>query len=256
MTVRLDKLLSSQGLGSRRDIKRLLRARELRINGSICRDSATSVDPETDILEIDGQPFTVRNFVYLMLNKPDGVITSTEDPGHRTVMDLLTPPWNALSLFPVGRLDKDTEGLLILTNDGPLTHRLTSPKTGVDKTYYAELALPCSPEMIAEYCTKFRDGLVLGNGMVCLPAGIAAATAGIRPSRAAPPEAHRVVIVIQEGKYHQVKKMCRAVGNEVRYLRRIAMGNLALDSSLQEGSWRELTETEIQLLRGAQDGEN
>lgn len=242
MNVRLDKLLSFQGLGTRRDIKRLLRERVFTVNGLVVKDPSFLVDPERDVLMLDSVPFSVRLLVYLMLNKPAGVITSTDDPLHRTVMDLLTPPWSGMNLFPVGRLDLDTEGLLILTNDGPLTHRLTSPKTGVDKTYYAELVQPVSDDTLQTYTERFNAGLVLANGTRCLPASIKRAENSQSVDTA-------VIITIQEGKYHQVKKMCRALGNEVRYLKRIAMGSLVLDSDLAPGSWRELTADEIAVLR-------
>jgi len=242
MNVRLDKLLASQGLGTRRNIKRLLREHNFTVNGVVIRDPSFCVDFQRDVMTLDSVPFLVRTLVYLMLNKPSGVITSTDDPRHRTVMDLLTPPWSSMNLFPVGRLDLDTEGLLILTNDGPLTHRLTSPKTGVNKTYYVTLMQPVSDEMFDEYHSRFATGLILENGTRCLPAGIQ------RDDR---PESgnNTVIITIQEGKYHQVKKMCRAVGNEVCYLKRIAMGRLGLDPELVPGSWRELTKDELTVLR-------
>ena len=242
MNVRLDKLLSSQGLGTRRDIKRLLRERVFTVNGLVVKDPSFLVDPDRDVLMLDSVPFSVRLLVYLMLNKPAGVITSTDDPFYRTVMDLLTPPWSGMNLFPVGRLDIDTEGLLILTNDGPLTHRLTSPKTGVDKTYYTELVQPVSDDMLQTYAERFTAGLVLSNGTRCLPASIKRAENSSSVDTA-------VIITIQEGKYHQVKKMCRSLGNEVRYLKRVSMGRLELDPDLLPGSWRELTADEIAVLR-------
>ncbi|HKL85215.1 MAG TPA: pseudouridine synthase [Treponemataceae bacterium] len=237
-SVRLDKLLSSNGFGSRRDIKRMLRSRRLSVNGTICFDAGTQIQLEKDIIELDGSLISLKTFVYLMLNKPAGVITSTEDPSHKTVIDLLPLPWSAMSLFPVGRLDLDTEGLLLLTNDGPLTHRLTSPKTGVDKTYYARLREPVNEEMFARYSQIFSSGVLFKDGYTCMPAILGRAGE----------EKNAFYLTIQEGKYHQVKKMFRVVDNEVIYLKRISMGSMKLDSSLSPGEWRELTSLELDYL--------
>jgi len=240
MTSRLDKLLASNGFGSRKEIKRLLKDRTLEVNGIRRVDPATDVDPERDTITLDGEALRVMTSVYLMMNKPAGVISSTEDPDHRTVIDVLGEPWSSMALFPIGRLDVDTEGLLVITNDGPLTHRLTSPKTGVDKTYYARLRDPVDDPTLASYRESFRAGIPFRDGHVCLPAKID--RHGDEPDG--------VVVTIQEGKYHQVKKMFFVVGNEVAYLRRESMGNLSLDPSLVPGAYRELTPDELALLRG------
>jgi len=244
MKSRIDKVLAANGYGTRKDVKRILHTRTVAVNGVICRDAATPVDPERDLLELDGVPLRIRTDVYLMMNKRAGVITSTEDPGHDTVMDLLGEPWSKMGLFPVGRLDLDTEGLLILTNDGPLTHRLTSPKTGVDKTYFARLRDPVDDALFARYESRFREDITFRDGYTCLPAAIVRADASEGKT-----ERNEFLLTIQEGKYHQVKKMFRVVGNEVVYLKRVSMGNLALDPALEAGSYRELTEAEVELLR-------
>lgn len=244
MKSRLDKLLADNGWGSRRDIKRILRERAFAVNGVTTTDPACKVDPATDLLTLRGEPVELRFFSYLMLNKCAGVVTSTSDPVNRTVIDLLDPPWSSMSLFPVGRLDVDTEGLLVITNDGPLTHRITSPKSGCEKTYFARLRDPVDDAALAEYRARFRSGITFHDGYTCLPAEIARASEGpASPS-------NEVLVVIREGKYHQVKKMLKVVGNEVVYLKRIAMGRLSLDPSLEPGRYRELTAAEIDLLRG------
>ncbi len=260
MKSRIDKILASNGFGTRKDVKRILHTRTVAVNGVVCRDAGTAVDPETDRIELDGSPIRLRTDIYLMLNKPAGVITSTEDPDHDTVMDLLAEPWSKMGLFPVGRLDIDTEGLLILTNDGPLTHRLTSPKTGVDKTYFVRLRDPVDDALFADYGARFRDDITFRDGYTCLPAKIA--RAGVEsPGAAVGADAEHAerscfLLTIQEGKYHQVKKMFKVVGNEVVYLKRVSMGKLALDPALEAGSYRELTEAEAELLaHQSEDGE-
>ncbi len=250
MKSRLDKILAGAGFGSRRDIKRILRERELTVNGVVRVDPATPVDPESDEIALAGKRLSIRERVYLMLNKPAGVVTSTDDPLHRTVMDLFDEPWSRMDLFPIGRLDIDTEGLLVITNDGPLTHRLTSPKSGVDKTYLAALRDPVDDETFAEYGRRFREGVTFHDGYTTLPATLERATAedGALPPGTSPEAALRVTI--QEGKYHQVKKMFKVVGNEVVFLKRLSMGSLVLDPRLAPGRYRELTGTEIDILRG------
>lgn len=240
MKSRLDKVLSANGFGTRREIKRLLRKRNLLVNGAPCVDPATAVDPEVDAFVLDGEKLVIRTRVYLMLNKPAGVITSTDDPDHRTVIDLLKEPYSGMELFPVGRLDVDTEGLLVITNDGPMTHRLTSPKTGVDKTYYARLRDPVDDALFAEYSRRFKSGITFHDGFSTLPAIL------VRAGQ----ENDGMFLTIQEGKYHQVKRMFKVVGNEVAYLRRVSMGSLALDPELAPGEYRELTAEELFALRG------
>lgn len=240
MKSRVDKVLAGAGFGSRKDIKRVLRKREFRINGTLCRDPAFHIDPERDMVELDGERVVFRSRVYLMLNKPGGVISSTADPFHRTVLDLLDDSWRRYDLFPVGRLDHDTEGLLVLTNDGLLAHRLVSPRAGVPKTYVAELEEPVDDELFELYSRRFLEGVTFHNGYTCLPATLGRA-AGKRA----------LSLTIHEGKYHQVKKMFRVVGNRVVRLTRVSMGPLVLDSGLPPGGVRELTSGEIESLRRA-----
>lgn len=239
MKNRLDKILADNGFGSRRDIKKLLRSGALSVNGVVATDPADKADPEADSFTFDGEPLELKRLVYLMLNKCAGVVTSTSDPKNQTVIDLLGSPWASMGLFPVGRLDIDTEGLLLITNDGPLTHQLTSPKTGCDKTYVARLRDPVDDGALVEYQRAFRSGIPFHDGYVCLPASVE--REGTLDST--------LRVVIGEGKYHQVKKMFKVVGNEVVYLKRVAMGSLALDESLAPGSFRELSVDEVALLR-------
>jgi 16S rRNA pseudouridine516 synthase len=154
MKCRLDKLLGAQGFGTRRDIKRQLKDLEFTRNGSIVTDPALIVDTELDVITYRGDPLRIREKVYLMLNKKAGLVSSTEDPEHETVIDALGSPWSSMDLFPVGRLDRDTEGLLLITNDGPLTHALTSPKRGVDKEYYVRLRDDLGAEGLQEYIDR------------------------------------------------------------------------------------------------------
>lgn len=242
MKIRVDKILAANGWGSRRDIKRLLRRASLTINGQVCVDPSMHIDPETDVLQLAGKPLSLRTTVYLMLNKPSGVVSSTLDPLHQTVLDLLDQPWASMNLHPVGRLDYDTEGLLLLTNDGPLTHRLTTPKAGIKKRYHAQLRDPVDAQLFERYENLLTQGVTLNDGYTCLPAQIERISGELD-----------VILTIQEGKYHQVKKMFQALGNKVVHLTRLSMGPLLLDPSLAPGEVRELSEEEIAELRATLD---
>ena len=243
MLVRIDKILAANGLGSRKDIRRLLRKEDFRINGTRVTDAGTLLDPENDRLSRNGEILHLRTCCYLMLNKPAGVVTSTADPLHRTVMDLLPPPFSAMELFPIGRLDLDTEGLLIITDDGALTHRLTAPKSACIKSYYLETAEPFTDVDFNAAQTACLQGLPLGQNFTCLPATFERAAAQKVKTEWA------FFMHICEGKYHQVKKMIKALGNEVVYLRRISMGGVMLDPRLTQGSFRELTSDEVATLK-------
>lgn len=245
MLARIDKILAGNGFGSRKDIKRLLRQEDFRVNGERITDPGTLVDAEHDCVVRNGQAVLLRTYCYLMLNKPAGVVTSTADPLHRTVMDLLPQPFSAMKLFPIGRLDIDTEGLLIITNDGALTHRLTAPKSACVKSYYLETVAPFTTEDFMQAQALCAKGLVLSSGFVCLPAQFEQAT----PQKVKTEWAF--LMHIYEGKYHQVKKMLHALGNEVVYLRRIVMGGVKLDTTLATGTSRELTCDEVEQLRQA-----
>ena len=243
MVVRIDKILAANGLGSRKDIRRLLRKENFSLNGKRVTDAGTLLDPEHDTLFCNGEELPLRTGCYLMLNKPAGVVTSTADPLHRTVMELLPPPFSAMKLFPIGRLDLDTEGLLIITDDGALTHRLTAPKSGCVKCYYLETAEPFNDIDFNTAQTRCAQGLPLGKNFTCLPATFERTEAqNIKTEWA-------FLVHICEGKYHQVKKMIKALGNEVIYLKRISMGGVVLDLQLPAGSCRELTPDEVALLK-------
>lgn len=242
MVVRIDKILAANGLGSRKDIRRLLRKEDFRINGTRVTDAGTLLDPEHDALSRNGETLHLRTCCYLMLNKPAGVVTSTADPLHSTVMELLPPPFSAMELFPIGRLDLDTEGLLIITNDGALTHRLTAPKSACIKSYYLETAEPFTESTFTAARIACAEGLPLGKNFTCLPATFERTTSQRVKTEWA------FLMHICEGKYHQVKKMVKALGNEVVYLKRIAMGDVMLDPQLPAGSCRELTPDEISIL--------
>lgn len=245
MLSRIDKILAGNGLGSRNDIKRLLRTEDFRLNGKRITDPGTLIDIEKDSIVRNGEPVSLRTYCYLMLNKPAGVVTSTDDPLHDTVMQLLPPPFSAMKLFPIGRLDIDTEGLLIITNDGILTHRITSPKSACVKSYYLETAEPFNTEALIQAQSLCAKGLELKHGFVCLPAQF---------ERTEPQHIKTewaFLMHICEGKYHQVKKMLHALGNEVVYLKRVAMGGVSLDPELGSGDCRELTGAEVAQLQRA-----
>lgn len=245
--MRIDKMLADSGHGSRRDVKKLLRTGGVTVNGAVCTDPGFSVVPGTDTVAVNGAEAAVRVHTYLMMNKPSGVISSTSDPSSRTVIDILPPQFRlkrrGVSLFPAGRLDKDAEGLLLLTDDGVLAHRLASPKTGTDKTYFVLLRDPVSPDC----AERFAAGIFIAaegkeRAHTCLPAVLGVPECGGSGAYAA-------VVTIREGKFHQVKRMFRAAGNEVLYLKRTRIGPLELDVSLAPGDVRELTEKELFLLK-------
>lgn len=233
---RLDKVLANMGWGTRKEVKQLVKQGLVTVNGSTVTDPGLHVIPEQDEIAVDGHPLVYQRWLYIMLNKPSGVISATEDNRHRTVVDLLPLEW-ANKVHPVGRLDIDTEGLLLLTNDGQLSHNLLSPKKKVEKEYYARIAGIVQPEHIG--C--FAEGITLDDGYVTLPAKLEIL------SSAAVSE---VKVTITEGKFHQVKRMFAALGFKVVYLKRIRMGSLLLDEKLVPGAYRELTATELAALKG------
>jgi len=236
--VRIDKLLAHSGFGTRKEVKQLLKSKMVEINGKIEKSPKTHVDPEEDTIVVDGEEVHYQEFVYYMLNKPQGVISATEDPVHETVVDVLEPADVLQNPHPVGRLDIDTEGLLILTNDGQLTHQLTSPNHQVDKTYYADIDGIVTEEDVQ----KFKEGLTLGDDFETMPAELIILRVDKEQSFS------EVEITIHEGKFHQVKRMFEAVGKEVLYLKRLSMGKLELDDSLEVGTYRELRKEEIEIL--------
>lgn len=242
---RLDKLLAHEGFGSRKDIRKLLRGCEVLVNGSRTYDPATQVDAENDSISVDGEEINLHKNLYLMMNKPQHYVCSTKEGDHETVFDLLDDslktPYLQDKLHLVGRLDMDTEGLLLFTTDGELTHRLISPKSHISKTYLCGLEHTETAESQACITAKFETGIEVGPedneaGFTCQPAEIK----WIDQSTA-----H---LTIYEGKYHQVKRMFAAVGNKIVYLKRISMGKLQLDPELELGEYKELTESDLQLL--------
>jgi len=240
--LRLDKMLSHLGYGSRSEIRKYAKEGRIAVNGRKAKDSGEQVDPQKDEVVFDGALVRYREFIYLMMHKPAGVVSATEDTRDRTVVDLLAPEQAAFDPFPVGRLDKDTEGLLLLTNDGQLAHRLLSPKKHVPKTYYADIA----GLVTAEDGEAFASGVTLDDGYVTLPATLRVLeTAESGPNG----PTSRIELTIVEGKFHQVKRMFEAVGKKVTYLKRLSMGALRLDPELPLGSVRELTGEELENLR-------
>lgn len=242
-TQRVDKILANSGYGSRSDIKKMVKQGRILLNGSVIKDSGIQCDPNTDKLEVDGEQVLYREYVYIMLHKPPGVISATEDVRERTVLDLLPSNLRIYSPFPVGRLDKDTEGLLLLTNDGQLAHDLLSPRKHVPKTYEAEVLGKIGDTEIE----RFREGVELDDGYVTLPAELKVLSYEHREDE--PSSKSYISLTISEGKFHQVKRMFEAVGSKVIYLKRVSMGPLELDPSLPKGHFRELEESEIMQLR-------
>lgn len=234
---RLDKVISNLGYGSRKDVKSFVKKGLIEVDGVIVKDNGMLVDPETSIIKVNGEEVLYRKFIYLMMNKPDGVISATHDNRDETVIDLLELNHQVFDPFPVGRLDKDTVGLLLLTNDGELNHRLISPKWHVDKVYYAKI----DKKVDSKDIEAFKKGIILDDGYKCLEAKLEIISADDHGSE--------VRITIQEGKYHQVKRMFEAVGKEVVYLKREEFGGLPLDPELEEGEYRELTDEELAILR-------
>ncbi|MEA5041049.1 MAG: pseudouridine synthase [Oscillibacter ruminantium] len=234
---RLDKLLAGTGKWSRREVKLLVKQGRVLADGAPAPSSEEKYDPETVMLTVDGENVFWRKHTWVMLNKPDGYLSATEDGKGKTVLDLLPPDLQKLELFPVGRLDKDTEGLLLLTDDGQTAHRLLSPKYHVDKVYYARV----DGYLEEVDCRAFEMGMTIGDGLVCRPAGLKILTAGAQSE---------CLVTLREGKFHQVKRMLAARGKPVIYLKRVAMGKLTLDEKLRIGEFRLLTENELNMLRG------
>ena len=233
---RLDKLIASTGRWSRREVKQLVREGRVLANGAIARSAEDKYDAECCRITVNGEELTLRRHTYVMLHKPAGVLSATEDGRGKTVLDLLTPELRKIGVFPVGRLDKDTEGLLLLTDDGALAHELLSPKKHVDKVYYARVA----GQLVPEDCAAFAAGMTLDDGLVCLPAGLEILSAG---------EESECLVTLHEGKFHQVKRMLAQRGKPVMYLKRLSMGMVYLDGSLAPGAFRLLTAEEEKLLR-------
>lgn len=235
--MRLDKFLVEAGLGSRTEVKALLKKKLVMVNGKPESQAKLQIDPNQDQVTYHGQELVYEEFLYYLLNKPQGVVSATEDQVHQTVLDLLDETARRKSVFPVGRLDKDTHGLLLLTNDGDLAHRLLSPKKHVDKVYEAEV----DGIMTEQDIEVFAQGISLSDHQ-CQPAKLEILAINTEANTC------RVRITIKEGKFHQVKRMVLACGKEVTDLQRLSMGPLALDPQLALGDFRRLNEDELQSL--------
>ena len=230
---RLDKVISATGKKSRREVKELVRQGRIYVDGKVASAADMKVDPEKAEILLDGENIGYEKYTYVMLHKPAGVLSAVEDKRQKTVLDLLPEELQRRGLSPVGRLDKDTEGLLLLTNDGELTHRLLSPRHHVDKVYYARVEGPLEETD----CVAFAEGITLGDGLECMPAGLKI----LSPNEA--------LVTLQEGKFHQVKRMLASRGKPVVYLKRLSMGNLQLDETLLPGEFRMLTKEELASLQ-------
>lgn len=235
-TQRLDKVLAHMGYGTRKELKKLVREGVVTVNGDVVTDSSMHIDPEEDIIQVWEERVEYRKYIYLMLNKPAGVLSTTYDANDPTVIELLDEAYLPFEPFPVGRLDKDTVGLLLLTNDGKLAHELTSPRRQVPKTYYAQVEGRVNEEDVE----AFRIGVKIQSDYVTKPAHLTVLKQGA---------ISEIELTITEGKFHQVKRMFEAVGKKVRYLKRLSIGALVLDGALAEGEYRELTEDEVQSLK-------
>jgi len=236
---RLDKILVHMNVGSRSDIKKMARQGMIEVNGEIIRDSSLHYDAEEVSIKVDGKPIKYSRFVYWLMNKPQGVITATRDGRERTVCNLLSEEDFLFEPFPIGRLDRDTEGFLLLTNDGDLSHYLLSPKFHVPKTYYLEVKGILNQASVA----ACKLGITLDDGYLTMPAELKLLSVEEAASTAE--------LTIHEGKYHQVKRMMEALSCEVTYLKRISFGPLQMDANLPLGAYRPLNEAEIAALRKA-----
>lgn len=232
---RLDKILSMSGFGTRKDVKKLIRHGAVTVNGQTVNDAGKRVQPLTDDIRVFKEKLDFKENIYIMLNKPAGVISSTKDEEETTIIDLLEGEYSHRNLFPVGRLDRDAEGLILLTDDGQLSHRLLSPKNKIEKVYYVEVA----GELNGDDVTAFAGGIQLED-FIALPSKLEILESG---------KTSKALVKIHEGKFHQVKRMMKARNKEVTYLKRISVGPLKLDESLEPGNWRELTDSEIEELQ-------
>lgn len=232
---RVDKVLANLGCGSRKEIKKLCKNGEVTIDGEIIKDNTFKFDPENCEIKVKGEKIIYREFVYLMMNKPQDVVSATHDNMHETVIDLIDDEFKAFDPFPIGRLDKDTEGFLLISNDGKLAHKLLSPKKQIGKTYYAEV----EGKVTEDDVESFKEGVYIDDNYKTLPAKLKILESG---------EISKIELTIMEGKFHQVKRMFHSVDKEVIYLKRQSMGILELDNSLELGEYRELSKTELQAL--------
>lgn len=235
--LRLDRYLANMGSGTRTEVKKIIKSGKVLVNDQTVKDPGFQLLPEKDRVSVAGEIVVYHRYIYLMLNKPAGYVSATEDFREKTVLDLIDSKYHHKGIFPIGRLDKDTEGLLVLSNNGELGHRLLSPKKHVFKHYQAKIdGLVTDSDRQA-----FEEGIVLDDNYRTLPAKLEILSAG---------PISEVIVKIREGKFHQIKRMFQALGKKVVYLKRIAMGDLKLDNNLKPGEYRELTKNEICLLSG------
>ena len=232
--MRIDKILTTVGAASRTDAAKAAKRGEISVNGAVVRRADIHIDPEKDVLVFRGEKIVYKEFVYLLLNKPEGYVSATDDPREKTVLDLVPEKYAKLGLFPCGRLDKNTLGLVILTNDGEGAHRVLSPKHHVEKKYRFE----CESEVSEADSARLKNGITLDDGYVTKDAKLTL-DEGARSG----------IITLTEGKYHQIKRMFAAVDNKITYLERISFGGIVLDASLERGEWRELTPEEEKIFK-------
>lgn len=237
--LRLDKYLCDMQIGSRAEVKGLIKKKRIKVNEETVTKTELKIDTDNDIIKFDDEVINYQEYEYFMLNKPQGVISATNDKSDKTVIDLIKDA-KRKDLFPVGRLDKDTEGLLLITNDGELSHNLLSPKRHVDKTYFAKVKGHITDEEVL----KFKNGLVVDETFTAKPARLHVLKFNDADNTT------DIQITIHEGKFHQIKRMFEAVGSEVLYLKRLSMGTLLLDKNLIPGEYRKLSQEEINALKG------
>jgi len=230
--MRLDKFFTATATLTRSETLRAVRSKRVTVNGVTAAKADMKIDPDVDVITLDGERVAYKKFTYVMLNKPEGYVSATDDSRLPTVLDLLPEKYGRLGLFPCGRLDRDTVGLMLLTDDGELAHFLLSPVSHVPKTYRYESALPLDPES----AKRLRDGVDIGEKNLTKPAHLEYEGTSGR-------------ITLAEGRYHQIKRMFEAVGNKITYLERVTFGPLELDPALERGEWRELNEAEIAELQ-------
>lgn len=234
--MRIDKCLANSGVGTRQEVKKILKAGLVRVDGIVVKDGKTQVDPDNVTISVNDEEINYKEFVYFMMNKPQGYISATEDRYLKTVLELVRQEDSHYDLFPAGRLDRDTEGFLLLTNDGQLAHQILSPKKHVPKTYFAQIEGVVTEDDIV----KFREGVIIGDDYKTKPAELVILKSD---------HMSEIELTITEGKFHQVKQMFEAVGKKVAYLKRLSMGALKLDDRLKLGDYRELTEAELTLIQ-------
>lgn len=232
---RLDKIIANTSTFSRKEVHRMIKSGTVRVNGITVKDRGFYIDPESDSVSINGEELILEKYIYIMLNKPEGVVSAARDEKEKTVIDLVPPEFKKKNLFPAGRLDRNTTGFVLITDNGDFAHKILSPKNHIDKTYEARLEHSISPQELE----MIENGITLGDGTKCLPAKLCVLEDGETPL---------VQVIIHEGKYHQIKRMFAAAGNAVIQLKRTKMGGLELDKTLLPGECRILTKEEVLLI--------